>query len=176
MSSCMMIGLTFLVVISACCFNVEADDTFTCCMAGWKSVRSVVMCPRPCCDGYSLRAATVPSLGPVTYCSKETGGPGGPQSQLASAGAAVAPETPISTYHPKAGAFVRQSAKEKQQRELQQPSPRAQLRLRRVLANQNTAISDNNDQEERSYGEALLTEQHRRLCAALAPAAPDTSE
>ncbi|GAU88135.1 hypothetical protein RvY_00884-2 [Ramazzottius varieornatus] len=49
----------------------NADDTFQCCLAGWKSVRGVVICNRPCCEGYSTRHAVLPALGQVTYCSKE---------------------------------------------------------------------------------------------------------
>ncbi|XP_055346781.1 uncharacterized protein LOC129594198 isoform X2 [Paramacrobiotus metropolitanus] len=47
---------------------LSADDSFMCCMSGWKSVRGVVLCPRPCCEGYALRSSILPALGPVTTC------------------------------------------------------------------------------------------------------------
>ncbi|KAL7647444.1 UNVERIFIED_CONTAM: hypothetical protein RMT77_001040 [Armadillidium vulgare] len=62
--------LFFLAAISM--ISVLADDRFSCCMAGWKVIRGVTLCPAPCCHGYEERILDLPLLQRPSLCQKLT--------------------------------------------------------------------------------------------------------
>merc|ERR1711894_370634 len=47
---------------------VISDDSFECCMAGWKKVGSVDICSAPCCPGYREVLEKPPYLQAVSFC------------------------------------------------------------------------------------------------------------
>ncbi|XP_067138990.1 uncharacterized protein [Centruroides vittatus] len=62
------------IILYLCLFlffkKTVADDAFTCCMAGWKMLKNIVICDAPCCLGYMEKVATPPLFKPVVYCTK----------------------------------------------------------------------------------------------------------
>jgi len=50
--------------------DVFSDDSFECCMAGWKRVGSVDICSAPCCPGYREVVEKPPYLQAVSFCVK----------------------------------------------------------------------------------------------------------
>merc|ERR1712051_143474 len=51
--------------------EVISDDSFECCMAGWKRVGSVDICSAPCCPGYREVVENPPYLQAVSFCVKD---------------------------------------------------------------------------------------------------------
>merc|ERR1712073_212354 len=62
-----MVGLQAFILPTSC----YADDSFQCCMKGFKRVGEVEICPRPCCQGYHEVVEHAPFLDPVVYCKQD---------------------------------------------------------------------------------------------------------
>ncbi|XP_022249731.1 uncharacterized protein LOC111087425 [Limulus polyphemus] len=49
---------------------ISADDSFTCCMGGWKSISDISVCNAPCCSGYEEKMSQPPLFAkPLVYCA-----------------------------------------------------------------------------------------------------------
>ncbi|KAK2705859.1 uncharacterized protein LOC136029825 [Artemia franciscana] len=62
-----LVGATILISIGV---GVTSDDSFTCCMGGWKALRQVILCDAPCCLGYAEKFIQSPFLTPAIFCEK----------------------------------------------------------------------------------------------------------
>jgi len=60
-------GVLVLSLASLCL----TDDTFVCCMGGWKEIHGTVLCSAPCCPGYEEKVERPPLLAPLVYCRKQ---------------------------------------------------------------------------------------------------------
>ncbi|XP_063845050.1 uncharacterized protein LOC135091377 [Scylla paramamosain] len=67
-----VIGQTGFLFILAQLTLLLADDRVTCCMGGWKTVRGVTLCSKPCCAGYEERQVRAPFLVSPVVCHKLT--------------------------------------------------------------------------------------------------------